>query len=243
MSLFGRGKNAIFNFDIDIHSLDNVTLISSLFYIKWSIKKNSGRTGLIPVTNHSVQLNVKIKDSIKINISKDNELSEYYLSVHVYHIGNSEKRLKVGFLNLNLSEYVKMQNSTRRYILQQCRINATLRISINATQIDGPTDFVVPQLNRQILISEISELVFKNEAKSNTVDSQSISDRSNSSRGISDKNPTSSDKTNNKDNIYTATIIDDSSLDSLSPYQSNLKKNNKIIDDILFSTSESWEIA
>ncbi|OMJ27241.1 hypothetical protein AYI69_g3337 [Smittium culicis] len=96
--------------------------------------------------------------------------------------------------------------------------------------------FSIPTLDRTILLSEIGELVFKDETQ-RSKEVSSLSDGSLSSNGIFDYEKASSSNTGMKDGTSLFVPIDDSYLDELSPYQSSIARNNKIIDEILFSSN------
>lgn len=65
-------------------------------------------------------------------------------------VGRSEK-ITLGSLNLNLAEYVEVvqdgeEGIVRRYLMQDSKINSTLKIGISMRQIEGERNFIAPAL-------------------------------------------------------------------------------------------------
>ena len=54
-----------------------------------------------------------------------------------------EERVLLGTVKLNLAEYVAVDKETRRYLLQDSKINSTLKVSIALTQLSGDTQYIV----------------------------------------------------------------------------------------------------
>jgi hypothetical protein len=64
--------------------------------------------------------------------------------------GRAEKII-LGYVALNLAEYVEEsedgeQGVTRRYLMQESKINSTLKIGIAMKQVDGERTFTAPPL-------------------------------------------------------------------------------------------------
>jgi hypothetical protein len=57
----------------------------------------------------------------------------------------------LGYVALNLAEYVEESEDgeegvTRRYLMQESKINSTLKVGIAMKQVDGERNFVAPPL-------------------------------------------------------------------------------------------------
>ncbi|KAJ2662363.1 hypothetical protein IWW48_001938 [Coemansia sp. RSA 1200] len=75
--------------------------------------------------------------------------------------------MKVGTLNINLSEYALLSGSSRRYFLQESKLNCTLKLSIHVTQLSGPDSYQVPALDRSMVLTDLNDMI-ANEGNSRT---------------------------------------------------------------------------
>jgi len=75
--------------------------------------------------------------------------------VQDYSSGGRGEKITLGYVTLNLAEYVEESEAvapdgeegiTRRYLMQESKINSTLKIGIAMKQIDGEKSFVAPPL-------------------------------------------------------------------------------------------------
>ncbi|KAI9254052.1 hypothetical protein BY458DRAFT_535733 [Sporodiniella umbellata] len=62
----------------------------------------------------------------KLVIDKQQMLSNYELKLEVYQKGGKE----IGSLNINLSEYAGSGVVTERYLLQNCKFNSTIKLTL-----------------------------------------------------------------------------------------------------------------
>jgi len=58
--------------------------------------------------------------------------------------------VRLGFIDVNLSEFAGSREQSRRYLLQQSRVNATLKITIKADLIGGSPTYKVPVAKQEI---------------------------------------------------------------------------------------------
>ena len=70
-----------------------------------------------------------------------------------YSSGGRGEKITLGQVTLNLAEYVEESESgdgeegvVRRYLMQESKINSTLKIGIAMKQVDGERNFVAPPL-------------------------------------------------------------------------------------------------
>ena len=71
--------------------------------------------------------------------------------VQDYSSGGRGEKITLGYITLNLAEYVEESEDgeegvTRRYLMQESKINSTLRVGIAMKQVDGERTFVAPPL-------------------------------------------------------------------------------------------------
>lgn len=92
---------------------------------------------------------------MRLAIDKSNNLLETDLQFEVLQEyssgGGRAEKITLGSLSLNLAEYVEGiddsdQGIVRRYLMQDSKINSTLKIGICMKQIDGERGFVAPAL-------------------------------------------------------------------------------------------------
>ena len=69
-------------------------------------------------------------------------LQEQHLVFVVFqeHAGGKE-RVQLGTVKLNLAEYVNVEKETRRYLMQDSKINSTVKIGISMVQVGGEANF------------------------------------------------------------------------------------------------------
>ena len=72
--------------------------------------------------------------------------------IQEYSSGGRGERIQLGNVKLNLAEYVEPSENegedgvSRRYLMQESKINSTLKISIFMKQLEGDRNFSAPQL-------------------------------------------------------------------------------------------------
>jgi hypothetical protein len=77
-------------------------------------------------------------------ISKQHVLGscEFELKVYQELGGSSKDTIPIGSLTINLSEYASSGLTTRRYLLDECKFNSTIKLSIRVDQkSDATTQF------------------------------------------------------------------------------------------------------
>ena len=160
--------------------------------------EHRGRTPKSPILNHRVDYNfTKHIPSIRISTDKNNHLTECPIEFEILQEFGQAERVTLGFVRLNLSEYVeeseafvkdvnsplpkrRTSNSThstastnmdayldrnvedgvvRRYLMQDSKVNCTLRVGVLMVQIDGDRNFVAPALRTAPVFGGIAGLV------------------------------------------------------------------------------------
>lgn len=100
-------------------------------------------------------------------------LQESFIEFEViqeYTGGGKPERITLGNVKLNLAEYVEQSEMnrtiegeepgvTRRYLMQNSKINSTLKISVFMRQIEGDRNFVAPALKTAQVFSGIAGIV------------------------------------------------------------------------------------
>ncbi|CAO3614759.1 unnamed protein product [Cunninghamella blakesleeana] len=150
--------------------------------------QSSGITTNIPINDHSVVWRHSIKTQCELVISKQHLLMPCELKLEIYQeIGGSNLK-QIGSLLLNISEYATIGPSTRRYLLEECKFNSFIKLSIEMKQLSKTDEsFTAPPLTKSTRQSDISTMISNTvpEKKKNDGTNGSLSDCSiKSSNGI-----------------------------------------------------------
>ena len=124
-------------------NLNNVPYVTGKSFIKWHLPHSAstehrGRTDSFPIVDHKVLYDyVSSKVALRLVVDKSNTLQESFIHFEVLHevisLGKPE-RITLGWIKLNLAEYVEANEHegddgvTRRYLLQESKINSTLQV-------------------------------------------------------------------------------------------------------------------
>ncbi|KAI8640339.1 EEIG1/EHBP1 N-terminal domain-containing protein [Parasitella parasitica] len=134
-SLFiSKDRKIDFELTILIQDLTNVPLVSGLYYVKWKLKNaahTSGSTARAPIRDHCIFWGHPISTMAQLIVSKQKVLGSCEFRLEVYQeLGGSRDTIPIGSLTINLSEYASSGLTTRRYLLDKCKFNSTIKLSI-----------------------------------------------------------------------------------------------------------------
>lgn len=90
--------------------------------------------------------------NVRLVVGKDKMLQETWIHFEIlqeYSSGGRGERITLGNIKLNLAEYVEASEHstdgedgvTRRYLMQESKINSTLKIGIFMRHIEGDRDY------------------------------------------------------------------------------------------------------
>lgn len=146
--------------------------------MKWHLPlstaaEHRGRTEKCPIKDHKVSYDFEAKLPVKLVVDKNGMLQESFIDFEVvqeYSGGGKPERITLGHVKLNLAEYVEQSEMnrmaegdepgvTRRYLMQDSKINSTLKISVFMRQIEGDRNFVAPALKTAQVFSGIAGIV------------------------------------------------------------------------------------
>ena len=146
--------------------------------MKWHLPHSTaaehrGRTEKRPIKDHKVSYDYEAKLPVKLVVDKNGMLQESFIELEViqeYTGGGKPERITLGNVKLNLAEYVEQSELsrvvegdepgiTRRYLMQNSKINSTLKISVFMRQIEGDRNFVAPALKTAQVFSGIAGIV------------------------------------------------------------------------------------
>ncbi|RDL41019.1 Uncharacterized protein BP5553_00998 [Venustampulla echinocandica] len=157
-----------------IIDLNNVPLVAGTAYVKWHLPSSTEQRGCTqksPIAEHKVFWNYVKDISVRLTIDKNNNLAETLIHFEVVqefnNIATKGERITLGTLSLNLAEYVEEsemgvdgeEGVVRRYLMQESKINSTLKVSIFMRQVDGEKNFVAPPLKTAPVFGGIAGIV------------------------------------------------------------------------------------
>jgi hypothetical protein len=117
---------------------------------------------------------------VRLTVDRSGMLEECHVHFEIvqdYAEGQKGGRVVLGNVKLNLSEYVEREGElrrnpdgedlgeedgdgvTRRYLMQDSKINSTLKVGIHMKQVEGEKDFVVPPLKTATVFGGIAGIV------------------------------------------------------------------------------------
>ncbi|OAD06623.1 hypothetical protein MUCCIDRAFT_107199 [Mucor lusitanicus CBS 277.49] len=152
---------------------------SGLYYVKWKLKNaahTSGSTVRAPIRDHCIFWGHPISTMAHLVISKQHILGPCELRLEVYQeLGGSRDTIPIGSLTINLSEYASSGLTTRRYLLDECKFNSTIKLSIKVDQkSDSSTEFQLPPLKKQQVFTDIPSMITERQERSAVFDERSL---------------------------------------------------------------------
>lgn len=144
--------------------------------MKWHLlhstaAEHRGRTDSCYVKDHKVAYDYEATLPVRLTVDKNGMLQECYVEFEViqeYGTGRGE-RITLGTVKLNLAEYVEQSEMgtvageepgvTRRYLMQDSKINSTLKIGIYMKHIEGDKNYIAPALKTAQVFSGIAGIM------------------------------------------------------------------------------------
>ncbi|KAL8673929.1 MAG: hypothetical protein Q9168_001676 [Polycauliona sp. 1 TL-2023] len=154
-----KNRRPKFELRLQILDLNNVPLVSGTSYVKWHLPSSTsaehrGRTSKEAIREHKVAWEYDKLLPVRMTVDRNTLLQESEIHFEVmqeYSSGARGERIILGNVRLNLAEYVDAGedgdgNITRRYLMQDSKINSTLKIGISLKQTEGDRNFMAPPL-------------------------------------------------------------------------------------------------
>ena len=120
-------------------------LVSGTSYVKWHLPSSTsaehrGHTPKSSIRDHKVSWDYDKVLPVRLTIDRNGVLQESEIHFEVlqeYSPGTRAERIVLGNVRLNLSEYCENDSGgsadeeiTRRYLMQESKINSTLKVSM-----------------------------------------------------------------------------------------------------------------
>ncbi|KAI8081880.1 N-terminal C2 in EEIG1 and EHBP1 proteins-domain-containing protein [Gilbertella persicaria] len=163
-----KSRRIDFELTLLIQDLTNIPLVSGLYYIKWRLKNTthtSGTTARAPIRDHCVFWGHPISTMAHLVVSKQQVLSSCEFRLDVYQELGGKDTVSIGSLTINLSEYAGSGLTSRRYLLDDCKFNSTLKLSIQVDQKSNPhLEYTIPPLKKQQIFADIPSMITERSA-------------------------------------------------------------------------------
>jgi hypothetical protein len=119
---------------------------------------------------------------VRLTIDKSNHLQECFIHFEIvqdYSSGVRGEKITLGYVTLNLAEYVEESENVdveegvvRRYLMQESKINSTLKVGITMKQIDGERNFIAPPLKTAPVFGGIAGIMAGEQAEQDELGSE-----------------------------------------------------------------------
>ena len=185
-----KSRRVRFELVLRIVDLNNVPLVSGNSFVKWHLPSSTaaehrGRTNKCDISEHRVAYDYEKRLTVRLTVGKDGMLQECGVHFEVqqeYSAGGRGERIKLGDVKLNLAEYVDTsdilptspgaaprddhpseEGVVRRYLMQDSKINSTLKIGIQMRHVEGTKDYHAPALRTAPVFGGIAGIIHSSE--------------------------------------------------------------------------------
>ncbi|OCK76696.1 hypothetical protein K432DRAFT_385230 [Lepidopterella palustris CBS 459.81] len=172
-----------FDLHLRIIDLNNVPLVSGSSFVKWHLPystaaEHRGRSEKRAIKEHKVFYDYDKHVPVRLTVDKNGMLQEspiFFEVLQEYSAGGRGERITLGNVKLNLAEYVDQSESDgeegvcRRYLMQDSKINSTLKVSIYMKQTEGDKNFIAPPLKTAQVFGGIAGIMAGEQADSEDV--------------------------------------------------------------------------
>lgn len=178
-----KNRKPKFDLTLSIIDLTNIPLVVGSVSVKWHLPSSSsaehrGRTDRARIREHRATWDYRKHIPVRLTIDKNLSLLPceiFFEILQEYHDGGRGGRVHLGNVKLNLAEYTNGPEShvndptegadgedgmiTRRYLMQDSKVNATLKVGLAMKQVEGDTNFISPPLKSAMVIGGIAGIM------------------------------------------------------------------------------------
>ncbi|KAK5069881.1 hypothetical protein LTR64_007937 [Lithohypha guttulata] len=176
-----KNRKPKFELTLRVIDLTNIPLVVGHVGVKWHLPSSSsaehrGRTKKARIREHRATWEYTKHLSVRLTIDKNTYLQPCDVYFEILQEFDSARggRVHLGNVKLNLAEYTNIHEHgpaiedladgedgmiTRRYLMQDSKVNATLKVGIAMKQIDGDTNFIAPPLRSAMVIGGIAGII------------------------------------------------------------------------------------
>ncbi|RAH49153.1 uncharacterized protein BO95DRAFT_428959 [Aspergillus brunneoviolaceus CBS 621.78] len=167
-----KNRRPKFELVLRVIDLNNVPLVNGTAFVKWRLPsgcapEHHGHTDKAVIIDHRASWNYEKVLQVRLTIDRNQTLHECELYFEVIQEfasgGNNNEKSLLGKIRLNLSEYVDKSDDdegiVRRYLMQDSKVNSTLKVGIALRQVEGDRNFVTPPLKSAMVFGGIAGVV------------------------------------------------------------------------------------
>lgn len=190
-----KSRRVRFQLHLRILDLNNVPLVTGQSFVKWHLPSSKaaehrGRTPKCPIKEHRVLYDYQKTVAVRLTVGKDGMLQECSVHLEVvqeYSAGGKPERIRLGWVRLNLAEYVEASEGmsplsptggtgggqhgharhvgeeelgvVRRYLMQDSKLNSTLKLGVYMRHIEGTRDYYAPPLRTAPVFGGIAGII------------------------------------------------------------------------------------
>ncbi|TFK31478.1 N-terminal C2 in EEIG1 and EHBP1 proteins-domain-containing protein [Crucibulum laeve] len=122
-----------------------------------------GTTPFVKLKDHSAVWSYTLDTILKFDVDRDtHSLHEHELKLVVMQRINPDdppQNPRLGVVYLNLAEYVDKGQVERRYLLQESKTNATLKLTVELEHVSGEPNYVAPPLPKGEILTGIANFL------------------------------------------------------------------------------------
>ncbi|RPB04239.1 hypothetical protein L873DRAFT_1759525 [Choiromyces venosus 120613-1] len=170
-----KNRRPKFDLTLEIHDLNNVPLVSGQAFVKWHIGGTTradfrGRTNKENIKEHKVNWHyAQVCSNIRMTVDRSGMLQELPIVFEIIQeYAGARERIALGSVTLNLAEYTRVHKETRRYLMQDSKINSTLKVSISLDQVGGESNFESPMLRGAQVFGGIAGIIGESQNQEDT---------------------------------------------------------------------------
>ena len=150
-----------FRAHIVLHECSNLPQSDARVFCKYKAPgKLEGKSEAVGVQSHRVQWEYAFSlEPVKMTVSKrTRQVEDYNVRLSVRQVENAKFK-RLGIVMLNLADFVGKPQATRRYLMQNCQWNATVKVTVHTQQIQGDPFFRARQVPEMPVSNRESAIV------------------------------------------------------------------------------------
>ncbi|KND04707.1 uncharacterized protein SPPG_00416 [Spizellomyces punctatus DAOM BR117] len=164
-----KSRKVKFEATCHVHDLTNLPYVSGLYFVKWKLKNGGSYEGLthkVVVKEHVASWDCTFRLEPTMIIGKDGVLLPCELILYIRQSVNAGKSTEdIGMVSINLAEYAASRSTSRRYLLQESRVNSIIKVTIEMKLVKGDPVYKVPEVSKRDLSSESIRGIFSEEGR------------------------------------------------------------------------------
>ena len=153
--------------------------------------EHRGKTNKCVIREHRVEYEYEKRVAVRLTVGRDGMLQECQINFEIlqeYSAGGRGERIRLGDVKLNLAEYVESggdamspsspgggaggggggelggeEGVVRRYLMQESKINSTLKVGIHMRHTEGTRDYYAPPLRTAPVFGGIAGIMHSGE--------------------------------------------------------------------------------